>query len=829
MTRTPLTWKNVSAPDFSSASNILSNATQQFNNAGKSIMGAFEGLDKSQQEQANNIMAQRMLALTGDIGAQEELIRSGNIFTDIAPRMQNAAKVQSMLSNAAEYGKKQIEAKDSQLDYDTKSRNSALSVEADELMRSMNPELLASLSTIGGEEGAPGVIKSLQGSGYDGRQISLLMPKIGSQFTSNMNWEEPLHSLNNNRTKEVNTKHLSTLLNGLVNLPDDAKRVEAFSRFEATHANNPDLLLAAKAAVGEKYPDVVAPLPVDASTVINQFDIPSPGGNKYTFTAKAGSEGMFDFSKEHVPSIKNQNAMYQLGKYPSSGGGEDVPINGPIPTSLDTSKYSVKDIDKVFSNFGYRSPMYDGIQTPAFGPYQFKKGTFNSVAKKLIDEGELSPDDKVDSKIIDKVGKRLYTDSVSGDITKIWPPLAGIIDEDTGESIKGTNSALNGIPWEVVRRYIEYGEHNGGAEALNGLTIQQLRRDAIVYKASQEDRYKQEIDNQSRLIREARPKLRDVDRLAYGGYGGGLVAGMMMADPSIIGAQNNKNEKNIQQNIESNAAITSAQKALNKVSTDLSLSPEQQRKYNLTKAAEMKPAEASTYMQRTLADIQPIIGAQANIPALLADAAHTRNYAQAAALTGSDPKLLEGISGALATAMKTNDYTSIAPLLGIKSENAGNLGQTISMITSRINKHNQKVESSGKGVKIPTSSDIIGYLLSTNITTNWGLLPDFASRTNQIADGVGIDFSKVNTAIENMGMSQVTAASFKEQKAIADRMKQLRDNVNALYLPYSTPAGMAKLSKQDPVVRDKNFKAAQKDLAEFIELSTRFTNLGKKS
>ena len=105
MTRTPLTWKSVSAPDFSSASNILSNATQQFDNAGKSIMGAFEGLDKSQQEQANNIVAQRMLQYMDDPEGMKQLAASGDYAQGIHERYVNPSLVMKGFSDAQKHMK----------------------------------------------------------------------------------------------------------------------------------------------------------------------------------------------------------------------------------------------------------------------------------------------------------------------------------------------------------------------------------------------------------------------------------------------------------------------------------------------------------------------------------------------------------------------------------------------------------------------------------------------------------------------------------------------------------------------------------------------------
>ena len=104
-TRTPLTWTSVSAPDFSSASTILSNAIQQFDNAGKSIMGAFDGLDKSQQEQANNIVAQRMLQYMDDPEGMKQLAASGDYAQGIHERYVNPSLVMEGFSDAQKHMK----------------------------------------------------------------------------------------------------------------------------------------------------------------------------------------------------------------------------------------------------------------------------------------------------------------------------------------------------------------------------------------------------------------------------------------------------------------------------------------------------------------------------------------------------------------------------------------------------------------------------------------------------------------------------------------------------------------------------------------------------
>ena len=114
MARSPLTWQQVTAPDFTNVGKLLGQANQSFTTGVGNFTSLVRQNANNYQEDANELMQQRALQHYGDVGALQQMYNSGGLTEGINPVNVKANNIASLMNSALTTGDTLLKYKDNE-------------------------------------------------------------------------------------------------------------------------------------------------------------------------------------------------------------------------------------------------------------------------------------------------------------------------------------------------------------------------------------------------------------------------------------------------------------------------------------------------------------------------------------------------------------------------------------------------------------------------------------------------------------------------------------------------------------------------------------------
>lgn len=468
MARSPLTWQQVTAPDFTNVGKLLGQANQSFTTGVGNFTSLVRQNANNYQEDANELMQQRALQHYGDVGALQQMYNSGGLTEGINPVNVKANNIASLMNSALTTGDTLLKYKDNE---NTLQNKIAL-----QDFYNNNPETIEKINNLLYE----GKYPEAQQEAYN---LDAPGHIVNSFFNNQAKNAEELNKLatasRERKEKELTDKETQDVAAFSSKLESMPSNTESFAEIHAI-LKDPNLRPTAKVAyealVNKRFPGLLGTVDIPPTTETANDAITQLYGKG--LSNKLVSQ---DYSTDD-PSSNLKVDTVELVK--------DSPWTGYKPGSTTIGVLANDESSAYVNDKGQRTHR-------AMGAYQFMPATL----KDAIKEGVVAENEMFDAKNQYKAGKWLYNkQNASGrPMTDRWTSLAKIKGADAPDAWKD-------IPWEVAERFIRAGESEG--IDLSGLSMDDVRSHVVLRDqaiAKQQEEHKTALLNDAKKSSQEKP------------------------------------------------------------------------------------------------------------------------------------------------------------------------------------------------------------------------------------------------------------------------------------------------------------------------------------
>ncbi len=766
MSRSPLTWQQVTAPDFTNAGKLLDQANKSFNSGMGNLTSLVRQNANNYQEDANELMQQRALQNYGDIGALQQMYNSGELTSGINPANVKANNVAALMNSAVTTEGSLLKNKESALTFQNK-------VDLQDFYNN-NPETIGKINNLIYE----GKYPEAQQEAYN---LDAPGHIVNSFFNNQAKNAEELNKLattsRERKEKEltdIETQGVAAFSSKLESMPSNT---ESFAEINAILKDpnlRPTTKVAYEALVNKRFPGLLGTVDIPPTTETANDAITQLYGKG--LSNKLVSQG---YSTDD-PSSNLKVDTVELVK--------DSPWTGYKPGSTTIGVLANDESSAYVNDKGQRTHR-------AMGAYQFMPATL----KDAIKEGVVAENEMFDAKNQYKAGKWLYNkQNASGrPMTDRWTSLAKIKGADAPDAWKD-------IPWEVTERFIRAGESEG--IDLSGLSMDDVRSHVVLRDKAIA---KQQEEHKAALLNHAKLKPTTVTK-PIPGY-----TEKDLEDISVLAASMGVNPTDITSTLRTQVAIPVPPPTAPPTRQSSGMSP-----VMLEKTAKQHIyANPMNYIEEAKKEIPTQLhnlGVSGSDPGVALSMLTLQNGILHGKLTTDS--LVNGDASAITGIVNSNDETipiKLSEKYGAKNKDgkstADDFIDGFNIVQNELRKVNDARKTQGLP-PIDTSNKTVAFILDNVLQGNWDNWPDLFQGSTTIGGGLGVVNDKIQAFIGSLTNTQTSNLDFIDR---ASKLKKLQEAV--------TTAEKAYIALGDPRLRSMHDYKISKD----PNATTQFTVLKK--
>lgn len=742
MSRSPLTWQQVTAPDFTNAGKLLDQANKSFNSGMGNLTSLVRQNANNYQEDANELMQQRALQNYGDIGALQQMYNSGELTSGINPANVKANNVAALMNSAVTTGGSLLKNKGDALTFQNK-------VDLQDLYDN-NAEALNNIDVLmynGAYEKARQAAADLDAPGHIvNTYFNNLVKDASSANTLATDADKRIESTLTARDAQL-TSDFATKLESM---PADETTYKFIDDRLADPTLRPTTRAAFKAIAAKLHPGLFEPVNPPPSEAIAESAISSQYGRNF-----ANMPISTDYTTDGFDKIEKADAVYSDKNIGSWSGFDPSKTKVSVLISDESSGYVNEKGQKTHR---------------AMGVFQFMPSTLRDAIK----EGVLSENDVFDAKNQYKAGRWLYNkqNSSGKPMTNRWVALAKIKGADAPDAWKD-------IPWEVAERFIRAGESEG--KDLSKLTMEDVRN----HVALRDTTIKQQQEkHKTALIDHAKLKPTTITKLASG-YTEEDVANAGMFVASVGGNPINiRDAYTTQVTVPVPPAPTLTPRQLSNMSTE-------QLQKQIEQIALNNPTEQIAKSKLALGQVLQNLGISGSDPGVLFSTLSLQQGLLGAKLTTD--ALVKGDASPIAGLINETDST-IPIKLAEKYASTDKDGSTKNDFVDGFNKIKNeitKVNDERKKAGLPpvdSSNKTAAFILDHALQGNWNNWPDMLQGSTTIGGELGIKDSKIKALIGSLAGAQASGVDYRNTADKAAKLQKAIQNAEGSYNILSDPA-----------------------------------------